>query len=458
MRVPSILATVGSAWLCARIARMWLDADCARWCVPFYLGTAMVLEIGGRLQLDPTLAFLCLAAIALLVDETGDRRALVRRTLLAGLACGLGALAKGPVAWVPVGFALVAWACLPRALRFALSRPLLAWIGFALLAILPVATWAALAIHREPALLKPLLFGQHLGRITEGAQHPGPIWDHLRSMPLLLLPWTFLVAAGLWRAWSAWRARSSPGFVRIAVWFLVVFAFFSIIPTKRDLYLLPIYPAAAVLAAFEFTTRVRARSLPRWIGFASAGISLVAGVALACAPFITPLVARSLTKAIDEDTDVAALAALVVPSGILLVVASILALVAFVRSRPKLWCDAIGIGMAAALTAAAFTLIPVIDEAKSARQLAALVRARPEKPSRLPCVGVRPEGVRFYGGGPAVNEALATALAREGEQFLGLCSEGEFERLPVDEQRRFRTLDRGRLGGRTVFVLGRASP
>ncbi len=115
MRVPSILATAGSAWMCMRIARRWLGEMEALWSVPLYLGSVMVLEIGGRLQLDPTLSLCVLAAIdqlsiegrgratqagemPLAGDVSRSSTATVRHTWLAGMWLGIGALAKGPVA------------------------------------------------------------------------------------------------------------------------------------------------------------------------------------------------------------------------------------------------------------------------------------------------------------------------------------------------------------------------
>lgn len=457
MRLPSILATIGSAWLCARIARRWLGEIEARWAVLFYLGTVMVLEIGGRLQLDPVMSFFVLAAIDLLSIDGGGERAIVRRTLAAGLFAGFAALAKGPPAWVPIGFAILAWRFLPQPLRYAPRRGARAWTGFVLLAILPVATWAALAIREQPDLLRPLLFGQHIGRITKGDQHPGPVWNHLISMPVLLLPWTLLVLAGLARAWRAFRAREEPGFVRIAAWFAVVFVFFSLIPPKRDLYLLPIYPAAALIAARELAVALRAARMPGWIGWTTGILMLVAGLALACAPvLVSAFVHMAQTE--QMALDARAWASLAVPAGIALTLGAVAALIGQTFRSPRLWANALALGMATALTAAAVWLVPAIDDVKSARKLAEMLRARPERPSQIPCVGLRPEGIRFYGGGPAAAEPLVPAVEREGDQFLGLATDKDFDRLSPADRARFRILGQEPLGRRNVYLLGRSQP
>ncbi len=476
MRLPSILATAGSAWMCLRIARRWMGEIEAAWSVPLYLGTVMVLEIGGRLQLDPILSLCVLAAIDQLsieressvahdVDEpmardvTHTDRAgpdIVRHTWLAGMWLGIGALAKGPVAWIFVGFALLAWRFLPKPLRFAPRRGARAWIGLVLLAVLPVATWAALAIHEEPALMQPLLFGQHIGRITEANQHAGPMWDHLLSMPLLLLPWTFLCVAGLVRAWRSLRARENAGLVRIAAWFVVVFVFFSIIPPKRDLYLLPIYPAAALIGASELVAALRARKLQGWIGWSSSLVLLVLGLTLALAPLVVPILLDHAVGNLGEIADDAReQAVLVVPVGIVLSIAALTALIGQRIRSPRTWANALALGMAASVTTAAFVVVPTLDEVKSARALAEMLHARPERPSRIACVGVRPEGIRFYGGGPAAAEPLVPALEREGDQFLGISIDKELERLSEQDRARFKELGQRRLGRHVVYLLGR---
>ncbi len=474
MRVPSILATAGSAWMCMRIARRWLGEMEALWSVPLYLGSVMVLEIGGRLQLDPTLSLCVLAAIdqlsiegrgratqagemPLAGDVSRSSTATVRHTWLAGMWLGIGALAKGPVAWIFVGFALIVWRVLPKPLRFAPQRSARAWLGLAVLAILPVATWAALAIHEEPALLKPLLFGQHIGRITEANKHAGPVWNHLLSMPLLLLPWTLLCVAGLARAWRSWRAREDAGLVRIAAWFAVVFVFFSAIPPKRDLYLLPVYSAAAMLGACELAAALRARRLRGWIGWGTGIVLLVVGLTLALAPWVVPIVLdHAGTKLGEVGDDAREQAALVVPVGIAMLLGAAGALIGQRLGSPRAWANALALGMAASVTTAAIVIVPTIDEVKSARALADMLRARPERPSQIACAGVRPEGIRFYGGGPAAAESLVEALEREGDQFLGLAIDKELARLSQPDRARFTELARGRLGRHVVYVLGRA--
>lgn len=450
LRVPSLLSTAGSAWLCARLARRFWGAREAAWAGAFYFGTAMVVEIGGRLQIDPLLAFLCLASLVLATEAAPDERRAARNLCAAGLCLGLAALAKGPPAWVHVGFVLVVWRFLPGAARVALPRSVRGWIGFVVLAILPVGAWAAAASAAEPALFRPLFYGQHIGRVAEGTQHAGPPWYHVVHLLYLVLPWTPLFALSLRSAWRSFRAIARPrtdahvdvGRLRAASWFLVILLVFSIIAPKRDLYLLPLYPAIALLCAREMAEAERARALAAWVGIACPAVLLLAGAALAIAPFFV--------------NDLAPYRAPGVAIGLVLVAGGLAALAFRSRSDLAGWAQSVFGGFALAGLLFAFVLVPRINPDKSARELAHFLAHRPERPTAIACVGVQPEGYRFYAGVPTVKEALLPALERDGAQFLALVSVKHYDALPPEVRARVRVIDARSVGSREVMVLGAA--
>ncbi|MEZ6019758.1 MAG: glycosyltransferase family 39 protein [Planctomycetota bacterium] len=109
MRLVSLLATAAMAWCTAKLARAWLGELQARLAPWLLLGSVMLVEIGGRLQLDPLLAALCLGALTALALPAADPRAAARRVWLAGLLTGLAILTKGPVALLHVVLPLVLW-------------------------------------------------------------------------------------------------------------------------------------------------------------------------------------------------------------------------------------------------------------------------------------------------------------------------------------------------------------
>jgi len=456
LRAPSILATLGSAWIATRIARRHFGEVVAAWTPTFYLGTAMLVWFGGRLQLDPLLAFFCLAAIDLVWTDGGTDRERTRRFLLAGLLTGLGALCKGPVAWLHVGFALLALFAVPRAARAATRWSVRAWIGFVLLALLPVATWAIAASLREPTLWRPLFLGQHLGRATSlDAPHAGPPWEHAWQFPALGLPWSGLAFLGLAVAWRAWRdAQRAPrlareigpterGLVRALTWFALVFVVFSIMPPKRELYLLPLYPVAAWFAAIAFARALERGSLATPVAWGTTTLMLLLGLGAAIVP-------RLLTKA-QPYADAA------LPAAIAFTAAALSSALYLRRGNLARWADSIALGLTAGGVAAAIFVLPLVDATKSARTLAHEIAARPEKPLEIPCLGVQPEGYRFYAGVPTVRGELVdfeTGPQRFGADFLGLIAERNWAHLPADFRARFTIQHRRQVGSRDVLVVG----
>jgi 4-amino-4-deoxy-L-arabinose transferase-like glycosyltransferase len=76
--------------------------------------------------------------------------------------------------------------------------------------------------------------------------HVHPPWYYLIRLPVAFLPWAGLLPGALW---LGWRRRRFPGdrFLLTAAAFIVIV--FSLSPEKRDLYVLPAFPALALLAA-----------------------------------------------------------------------------------------------------------------------------------------------------------------------------------------------------------------
>src|SRR5690606_36144295 len=96
-------------------------------------------------------------------------------------------------------------------------------------------------------------------------------------------------------AWRAARATADPtvltapqrGLVRAMTWFALVFVVFSVMPPKRELYLLPIYPAAAWFAAIAFERALATGRLAAWAGYSTTGLVLLLGLAVGIAPRIS---------------------------------------------------------------------------------------------------------------------------------------------------------------------------
>ncbi len=476
MRLVSIASMASVAWMTERLARRWFGEFEARWAPILFLGFALIFWNGARLALDPLLTAGCVGALYFGCASATSEREASRQALLAGVCAGVAMFAKGPVALVNFGipFALWRWSKLRADGPRASTR---AWCGALALTVVPVLTWAVLASLREPALWKPLFFGQHLERAVEGTHHKGPPWQNLVNMPGFLLPWTVPVVLGVSAGFQAWRARRrgdvhDEGLVRAWLWFIGLFVFFSVIPAKRELYLMTAYPACALLGARWLASAVERERVGRVAAFVPSFLFTLLAVALATAhPLARMLAARSESAAANlrEFLEISAahpsLGWQMKLAALPFIVGAWFALRAALQRRVTTWASAVTVTWLVGLTATMCVVLPIVDPLKSDRATAALLRALPQKPTEIPCYGTAADGVRFYEGGPCVQAEnaglrdgdLVRRLELEGEQFLALVDGDDYaEKVDAAVRARFEIIAEQRVGSRNVFVLAKA--
>lgn len=294
-RLPSALAGICAVGLTLLLGTRMLGSGAG------VLGAAILLTswefayLARRVQFDVLLTAFELAALASfwwLDRGIGPAR---RHQLVLHAALGLAVLTKGPVGFLIPALTIAVfllWERRPRDLRRAF--PL--W-GFAL-SVLPGLLWVGAATALAPAGYAGAAVGENvIGRFLSGTSHVRPFWYYLWNFPLHFLPWTLawpivfqvgrqtIFAAGA-PAGGA-RGDAKPGQAEVArAWrFLLAgiatsLVFFSISAGKRSVYLLPIFPATALLTADALLRWLAGRSrLPRAFG-AGAGIVLAALVAV----------------------------------------------------------------------------------------------------------------------------------------------------------------------------------
>jgi 4-amino-4-deoxy-L-arabinose transferase-like glycosyltransferase len=214
------------------------------------------------------------------------------------------------------------------------------------------APWFLLVERRHPGLLQFFFIHEHFQRFATGAaKRPGPVYYFVPVFLLGFLPGLAFFFAGLPR-WRRFRREDDNAFFFL-LWFLTVFAFFSISKSKLPPYLFPAMPAAAVLAA-----RGLDRGRRIWI------VQAVLATALAAALLLHPA-----TRAEMMRLDLAAIAA---PALAILVVLS-WAAVLFAGNARSLALAAVAAGWAALLGAAVLGW-PKLPQARFNAELAAAAR------------------------------------------------------------------------------------
>lgn len=168
-------------------------------------------------------------------------------------ALALATLSKGLIGIVLPGAALVAYTLLQR--DWALWRRLHLRSGAALFLLFAVP-WFVLVSVRNPEFFDFFFIHEHFTRfLTTEHRRPGPWWYFVPIFFVGLLPWLTVFA---WTAARAWRDAPDPadGFnwQRFALlWSAVIFLFFSASGSKLPSYIMPIYPALALVIGWQLT-------------------------------------------------------------------------------------------------------------------------------------------------------------------------------------------------------------
>ncbi|MBU6260686.1 MAG: glycosyltransferase family 39 protein [Burkholderiales bacterium] len=223
-----------------------------------------------------------LAAVlaALLLAQRPDADAAVRRRwmLAAWAAMAAAVLTKGLIGIVLPGLALVVYTLATRA--WALWGRLHIVVGTLLFALIAVP-WFVVVAHRNPAFAWFFFVHEHWQRYTTTVHQRGePIWYFLPQLLLGFLPWIGLTPAML----TALRREDRRGFRPLlfcACWAASIFVFFSLSDSKLPGYILPVFPALALIAGVALTA-MDARRWRRQI----VAMALVAAVALAASPLV----------------------------------------------------------------------------------------------------------------------------------------------------------------------------
>ena len=223
--------------------------------------TPLYLLLGQGNTLDMGLTFfLTLAVLALVLAQrdaapAGERR---RCMLVCWAACAAAVLSKGLVGIVLPAAAVALYVLVRRDWRL-LGRLELAR-GTALF-LLIAAPWF-IAVSLANAEFAHFFFVQeHWQRFSTGMHHRGqPAWYFVPVLVIGAWPWLLPALAGWVSAWRAPPALFSPRLF-LALWVLVVFAFYSASGSKLPPYILPIVPSLALLAAAFLAREERATLL-----------------------------------------------------------------------------------------------------------------------------------------------------------------------------------------------------
>lgn len=254
VRFASALSTALSVLLCYLIARrMWNEPRKSFACALLYMSLTVIAGQAGYANLDPQFTFwvnLSLVALWFAVDSTSRGQRLIAWAVL-GLACGMGFMTKGFLAWLlPVLIAL------PWMLWQKRWRELLVYGPVAIVVAVVVSLPWALAVHaQEPDYWRFFFWHEHIRRFAgEDAQHDAPWWYYLPLLVGFSLPWVALLPPALKQAWQT-RRQTNIAFLLLWLWMPLIF--FSLSKGKLPAYILPCLLPLALLLGHTLADRLK---------------------------------------------------------------------------------------------------------------------------------------------------------------------------------------------------------
>ena len=207
------------------------------------------------LTLDMGLTFflgLAMAGMLLALDARADARTNRIWMHVAAAGCALAVLSKGLIGIVLPGMVMVLYILVKR--DFALLRRLhLVSGGLLFLAI--SAPWFVAVSIANPEFPQFFFIHEHFARYATTVHHRAQPWYYF--IPILLigiLPWLATLFDALFKALRQPRAAGFDSMLFLLLWSGFTFVFFSLSGSKLASYILPMFPALALIIAVRLTT------------------------------------------------------------------------------------------------------------------------------------------------------------------------------------------------------------
>ena len=209
------------------------------------IGSGLWVVYSTTLMFDMMIAFFTSLGIWGLLSALQDRK--LSGWLLFSLSIGGGLLAKGPtilLQLLPLAM-LAPWWSKDKTINaknwyLPLLYCVLGGIAIGLVWAIPAG------LHGGSEYQHAIFWGQTASRMIDSFAHNRPVWWYLACMPLLFFPWLFW--GTFWR--GLFKLETLDIGVRLCIaWALPVFVAFSFISGKQVHYVLPLFPAFALLIA-----------------------------------------------------------------------------------------------------------------------------------------------------------------------------------------------------------------
>ena len=294
-RLPSAISALGCVLLTFFLGKRLFNQKTGFFAALVLLTSVEFFWLGRRANIDMTLSFWVVLAVTFFLLGLQSEKKPRFFYLIPYVFMGIGVLTKGPVGFLLPFLTITVYLVVTKNFRH-FKKLEIPW-GLLVFALIVGAWLIPACIKGGEAYTKIILFKQNIERFAEGSFHPRPFYYYFEIFPSGFIPWVlFLPGAILW-GFSKNQIENRPNFFFPLCWFLTIFIFFSLSTCKRELYLLPLYPAASLLIGgfvSSFTSSLERESIV-WKFlivpfYFLGGLLILSGIAVCFFPFIkTPI-------------------------------------------------------------------------------------------------------------------------------------------------------------------------
>ncbi|MGD1935818.1 MAG: ArnT family glycosyltransferase [Candidatus Phaeomarinobacter sp.] len=263
-RVPSLLAAMLVVLLTWRMASMFYGPR-AGLMAGTLIATSVVLvaeaniaKTDAALAASIMVAQLALAKVWIARDPSRLDPGISNAMVFWG-AMAIGILLKGPIAPMVSGLTIVALVIATRELKWVfLLRPIR---GGRLVLFLTLPWAIGVWISTDGAFFGEAVGGDLLPKLAGGQEsHGAPFGYYTVLLLITFFPANLLLLPALRKAWGD---RQTTPVMFLAAWIVPNWLVFEIVPTKLPHYVLPVYPALAILVAALLALALREPDLLR---------------------------------------------------------------------------------------------------------------------------------------------------------------------------------------------------
>lgn len=258
-RIPSLIGAVGAVLLTYWAALGFLSRRASLF-AGLMMATCILLSVEGRIaKTDACLLLTAVAAMgamarAYLPEQRAKLEGAASWTVPAIFWTALAAsvLLKGPVVPLIVFLTLVTLMIADRSARWVLAlRPL---TGIAWCALLVLPWFIAITMRAGDGFFQESVGQDLLSKLFQGQESHGAPPGYYFALFWVTF-WPAATLAGV-SASAVWAARQEPGARFLLAWIVPTWILFELIVTKLPHYVLPLYPAIAILIAGVVDARV----------------------------------------------------------------------------------------------------------------------------------------------------------------------------------------------------------